>query len=100
MKPVDSSHQVLIDLVREVGDLKDRAAQQYQPVVNDILRTGCLDASYIVERTLDGLLDFCDQEPMLAMFRALCRHYWSVDVAAAAWYVEAYRELWDGEYGG
>ena len=96
---VDTSHQALIGLARELHDLKGRAVQQYQPVVNDILRTGCRDASYI-ERTLDGLLGFCDHEPMLAMFRALCRHYWSVDAAAAAWYVQAYREMWDGESGG
>jgi hypothetical protein len=95
MNPV-TSHHALIDLVRELGDLKERAVQQYQPVVNDILRTGSLDARSI-ERTLDGLLDFCDHESILAMFKALCRHYWPIDAAAAAWYVQAYREMWDSE---
>lgn len=95
-KAVDTSHQALMGLARELRDLKGRAVQQYQPVVNDILRTGCRDASYI-ERTLDGLLDFCDHEPVLEMFKALCRHYWAIDAVAAAEYVRIYREMWDSE---
>jgi len=39
-------------------DLQQQAAQQYQPVVDDILRTRSRDIQHI-EHTLDGLLDFC-----------------------------------------
>jgi hypothetical protein len=36
-----------------------------------------------VEQTLD------------ARYRRLCRHYWDIDPAATAFYVDAYRTTWD-----
>jgi hypothetical protein len=95
VKPKDISTQAIIDLARGVRDLQQQAAQQYQPVVDEILRTGCRDTAHI-ERTLDGLLDFCGHEPVLAMYKQLCRHYLAIDPAATADYVHAYRLRWDG----
>jgi hypothetical protein len=96
----DSPPQAILDLVRSMRDLERRAAQQYRPVVDDILRSGSRDAQYI-EHTLDGLLGFCGHEPVLRMYRQLCRHYWQIDQAATAFYIDAYREQWDGgEQGG
>ena len=94
MKPGDTAHQAIIALARSVRDLQRQAEQQYRPVVDEVLRTGSRDAQHI-ERTLDGLLDFCGHEPVLAMYKELCRHYWAIDPAAAAEYVYAYRERWD-----
>ena len=96
MKPADTAPQALIDLARELGDLRQRAAQQYQQVVDDILRSSSRDAAHI-EHTLDGLLDFCDHEHVLAMYKALCRHYWGIDAAATVEYVQVYRKMWDSE---
>ena len=53
MKPDDSPPQAILDLVRRVRDLEQRAAQQYRPVVEHILRT------------LDVLLDFCGDDRSL-----------------------------------
>ncbi len=75
-------------------DLQRQAVQQYLPVVDDILRTRSRDARQI-EHTLDGLLDFCGHEPVLQLYKKLCRHYWDIDPAATAYYVNAYREYWD-----
>lgn len=58
--------------------LQLQAAQQNQPVVDALPRTGSRDVQQI-EHTLDGLLDFCSHAPALAMYRRLCRHYSSVD---------------------
>ena len=58
-------------LAGSMRDLQQQAAQQYRPVVDDILRTGSRDAQHI-ERTLDGLLDFCGHEPVVQMYRQLC----------------------------
>lgn len=92
----DQPPQAIIDLVGSVRELGQRAALQYRPVVDDIVRSGSRDAQHI-ERTLDGLLDFCGHEPMVLMYRELCRHYWQIDPAATAFYINAYRERWDGE---
>jgi len=86
-------------LVGQLQRLQLQAAQQYQPVVDALLRDGSRDVQRI-EHTLGGLLDFCGHAPVLAMYRRLCRHYWDFDPAAAADYVKAYREQWDSEEAG
>ncbi len=92
----DDAMQAICTLARSMRDLQQQAAQQYLPVVDDILRTRCRDTRHI-EHTLDGLLDFCGHEPVLRMYKKLCRHYWDIDPAATADYVNAYREYWDGD---
>ena len=97
---MDSTSNAIIDLARDVRKLQHRAVQEFRPVVDAILRAGSRDTAHI-ERTLDGLLDFCGHEPMVLMYRELCRHYWQIDPAATAFYINAYRERWDGnEQGG
>lgn len=88
--------QAIRQLAGSMVDLQRLAAQEYQPVVDDILRTRSRDTQHI-ERTLDRLLDFCVNEPVLQMYKELCRHYWDIDPAATAYYVNAYREHWDGD---
>jgi hypothetical protein len=95
----DTASQAIVALARGVRDLQERAAQQYRPVVDEVLRTGSRDAAHI-ERTLDGLLDFCGHESVIAMYRQLCRHYWAIDQAATADYVRAYRDRWGSEEDG
>ena len=83
-------------LARSVRALQRQAAQEYLPVVDDILRTRSRDTRHI-EHTLNGLLDFCGHEPVLEMYKQLCRHYWNIDPAATAYYINAYREYWDSD---
>ena len=44
MKPGDQPSQVILDLVHRLRDLEQRAARQYQPLLDDNLRTGNRDA--------------------------------------------------------
>lgn len=96
MNPNDAMPAEIISLARGLRDLQEQAAQQYKPVVDGILRTGSRDIRHI-EHALDGLLDFCGHEPVLRMYRSLCRHYWDIDPAATAEYINAYRESWDSD---
>ena len=88
--------QAIRTLAGSMRDLQGQAAQQYLPIVDDILRTCSRDTRHI-EHTLDGLLDFCGHEPVLQLYKKLCRHYWDIDPAAAADYINAYREYWDSD---
>jgi hypothetical protein len=88
--------QAIRSLAGSMQDLQRQAAQQYLPVVDDILRTRSRDTQHI-EHTLDGLLDFCGHEPVLRLYKKLCRHYWDIDAAATADYINAYREYWDSD---
>ncbi len=96
MTTCDATSKAIISLARGLRDLQRQAAQQYKPVVDSILRTRSRDIRHI-EHTLDRLLDFCGHEPMLRMYKNLCRHYWDIDPAATADYVNAYREYWDSD---
>ena len=92
----DDAMQAICTLAGRMRDLQRQAAQQYLPVVDDILHTGSRDTQHI-ERTLDGLLDFCGHEPVLHLYKKLCRHYWDIDPAATVSYINAYREHWDSD---
>ena len=92
----DHPPQAILDLVDSMREPEQRAALQYRPLVDDILRTGSRDAHHI-EHTLDGLLNFCGHEPVVLMYRQLCRHYWQFDQAATVFYINAYRERWDSD---
>jgi len=76
--------------------LHQQAVETLAPAVRDIFRSGSRDAQWI-ERTLDQLLDHACLPEGLALFKALCRHYWTLDPQATASYVNAYREMWDGD---
>ena len=88
--------QAFRKFAESLRDIQQQAAQQYQPVVDDILRTRSRDTERI-EHTLDRLLDFCGDETVLRMYKKLCRHYWDIDPAATAYYINAYREYWDSD---
>jgi hypothetical protein len=89
--PLDTS---LAGMAVRLQQLNQRAVTEYTPVVEAILRSNDSDVGHI-ERTLDGLLDFCGNDEILSLYRRLCRHYWVIDPVAAAQYVQFYRETWD-----
>ena len=90
----------LLESVSKLGealqDLNKQAVRQYADVVEAVLLSGSRDTQHI-ERTLDGLLDFCGHEPALLLYRRLCRYYFDIDPSATVFYVNAYREFWDSE---
>jgi hypothetical protein len=83
-------------LAQSLSALARRAVAEYTPLVEAIVRDQSRDARRI-ERTLDGLLDFGFDPEALLLYKKLCRHYYFIDPAAAAYYVHAYREMWDSE---
>lgn len=92
----DDAMRAIRTLALSMRALQRQAAEEYLPVVEDILRTRSRDTEAI-EHTLDGLLDFCGHEPVLQLYKRLCRYYWDIDPAATADYVNAYREHWDSD---
>ena len=94
MSDYDALCKAIGTLAGGMRDLQQQAARQYKPVVDDILYTRSRDVRHI-EHTLDRLLDFCGHEPVLQLYKKLCRHYWDIDPAATADYINAYREYWD-----
>jgi len=95
-----SSHDEMVKsicgIVEGLQALNKEALQAYIPIVDSIVRSGSRDVHYI-EHTLDGLLSFCGYEPILQLYKKLCRHFYYINPAATAYYVNSYREMWDSE---
>jgi len=98
-KPKEEPFGSIMVLAEEMQRLAEIALRQYTPVVEGILSSDSKDVHHI-EHTLDALLDFCFYEPMVELFRRLCRHYYFIDPEAAASHVFSYREMWDSEESG
>lgn len=76
-----------------------RLYPQYSTEVDAILKTQCRDSRRI-EHCLDGMLDFCFDDGMLALYKKLCRYYFDIDPEATVFYANAYREMWDQQGSG
>lgn len=86
----DNLHQ----LAGQVVALFRQAIPLANAEVDAILQRGERDATRI-EHQLDDMLSFCCDPDMLLAFKRLCRYYFTIDPVAAAWHVNAYREMWD-----
>lgn len=86
--------QRISELAKETRELARVAEQQYSPEVEAVLKAQSRDSKRI-ERCLDGMLDFCFDDGVLALYKKLCRYYFALDPKATAFYVRAYREMWD-----
>jgi len=93
---VTETFKSILVLAKRLQSLNQEAVLAYTPIVDDILRSSSRDTIHI-EHTLDGLLDFCGYEPILQLYKKLCRHYFFINPAATAEYINAYREMWDSE---
>lgn len=83
-------------LFQKLDELHRRAVQLHAPQVDALVRVGSRDIQRI-EHTLDSVLSFCGDADALALFKRLCRHYWTIDPRATAFYIDSYREMWDSE---
>jgi hypothetical protein len=84
------------EIAKNLRGLQELGVAQYTPVVERIVSTRSRDAHHI-EHTLDGILDFACHPDGLALFKSLCRYYYTIDPAATADYVRYYREMWEEE---
>ena len=83
-------------LATTLEDLNQQAVREYTPIVHAILCAHSQDTQHI-EHTLDGLLDFCGYQPVLGLYKKLCRYYFAIDPTATVRYINAYREMWETE---
>jgi len=96
--PNDESFEALTESLRELAstivDAHERMAAAWEPIVQGYISSHSTDVN-AMQLTLDYLLGCACQAQGLALYRRLCRYLWSVDPAAAAYAVNAYREMWD-----
>ena len=94
------TNSALLDSFREFALERQRLARQaemiYAPEVDTVVRERSKDSKRI-ERLLDSILDFCFDSGMLLLYKKLCRYYFQIDPQATAFYIYAYRDMWDNQ---
>ncbi len=93
---VDSDFDGIRALAASLCDLQRQMVAAYAPSTTDIIRTRCRDNRHI-EQTLDHLLDCACIPEGLALFKSLCRYYYTLNPAVTSEYIGCYREMWDSE---
>ena len=84
----------IMELAASLNQLHKQMADACAPIVRDIVQCRCRDQRQI-EHTHDRLLDCACIPEGLALFKSLCRYYYTFNPAATASYVGAYRDMWD-----
>ncbi len=91
---VDGLIQRIGQIAGEMQKLARQAEEDFTLEVATILKDQCRDPRRI-EHLLDQMLDFCFDSRVLALYKTACRYYLKIDPGATAFYVYAYRDLWD-----
>lgn len=86
----------IMQLASHLRYLQQQMVETNAPLVQQLIRDRVQDEQEI-ERTLDRLLDCAGTPEGLVLFKSLCRHYYGINPAATASYVDSYREMWDGD---
>lgn len=86
----------IMELAASLNQIHKQMANECAPIVQDIIRSRCRDQQQI-ERLLDRLLDCACIPEGLVLYKSLCRYYFTLNPAATASYVYAYRDMWDSE---
>lgn len=73
MENYESHLKELEKTIQALNRLRDSAFAQYSTLVDSVLRNEITDQRQL-ERIMDGLLDFCDEERFLQIYKKLCRH--------------------------
>ena len=83
-------------LAENMEAVQEMGVAQYRPIVASLIAQRCREVCQI-EQTLDRLLDYAAHPSGLALFKGLCRYYYTIDPAAAAEYVQIYFKVWGDE---
>ena len=91
---MDDLAQCIGQIAKDRQKLARQAEQHFTIEVGAILKDQSCDPQRI-ERLLDGMLDFCFDAMILALYKKVCRYYFKIDPSATVSYIYAYRDLWD-----
>ena len=81
-------------IAQELQTIYSQAEIYYTSAVNNIIRSQSKDVKEI-EHLLNYMLDFADNEKILASYRKLCRYYFDINPQATAEYIQSYKEMYD-----
>lgn len=98
MDKQDNNFKEFVDdikvIAKELQTIYSRAETDYTSAVNDVIRSQNKDVKEI-EHLLNYMLDFADNEKILALYRKLCRYYLDINPQATSEYIQSYKEIYD-----
>ena len=77
--------------LEEVLKLQDTAFSQYTALVGQVLENQIIEERQL-EQIMDGLLDFCDEDRFVALYRNLCRHIYPQHPQLVEEHISLFRE--------
>lgn len=84
----------IMKIAEQLKTLSNVAVLQYTDIVNDILDEKIIDEQEIA-CIMDGMLDFCQFNEMLLLFKRVCRGLYLKHPGLVYNYILYYREMWD-----
>ena len=96
----DSEYRKMVGGIEEIAhkmkDLSNIAVCQYAPIVDDII-AGKITEEDEIEHVMDWMLDFCQFDNMLELFKKLCRGIYYKYPSLVMDYILFYKEMWDSD---
>ena len=85
-----------VEIAHSVSEIYSEIIGKVEPQVLRAIETDERDVA-VIESLLDQLLDICDDEQALRLYRSLCRHYWTISQTNTVFYINAYRSMWGSD---
>ena len=83
----------LTSIAKSVSAAYSQLIASLEPQVLWVIHASNKDVA-VIESLLDQLLDICDDDQALRLYRLLCRHYWTISQTNTVFYINAYRSMW------
>ena len=83
-----------LELFRELAVLQEQKYRLAENEINFIIKNNIKDDNRI-ERAIDEILEFLDDEEALLLFRKICSHYIKLNPKATLYYINYYIEEYD-----
>ena len=77
--------------LEKVIKLQDTPFSQYTALVGQVLENQIIEERQL-EQIMDGLLDFCDEDRFVALYRTLCRHIYPQHPQLVEEHISLFRE--------
>jgi hypothetical protein len=83
-------------LFEQLSQLAETAVIQYKPLAEEIISGKITDENEMAH-IMDGMLDFCNFDNMLVLYKKVCRILIYKYPQLVVDYIQAYRDTWDSE---
>lgn len=94
MEVEEKVFEKITEIAYEMKNLSVLAVNQYEPIVNKVL-SGYITGEDEIAHIMDRMLDFCQFDNMLQLFKKLCRGIYHQYPSLVVDYIMIYKELWD-----